>query len=281
MAGPFKGTMFFSCVTGQGWSESWYETSSGTVQGSFDQLTVLAAARGNCCGAGSALIGWRSTDLSNPRLTVATDFSTPPQSAQKGISDNPVNSILCRAQCGPNRGSRSVWLRGCPDIWTELDNTTGKYEFAPSLGTALKKFGDQLIASHWCLRTVAPAKGSPNISIISGVAPSVVTGAAVLTLNALGTFVPGVNAIVSGFRYPLEHLNGTYPFPGAYSAAGLVITLTHKIVGLVQTLGYNQTGQIRAQTFTYQPVLFLKPIRPGDRKVGKVLGLPRGRRSAK
>jgi hypothetical protein len=281
----FKATFVFESETGQGWSESYYDNSSANIANSFNSAGLLAAPRGAMCGDGSILTGYKVTDLVNPRLTMSTDFTTPTISPYDSATDNPVNNFLCRATVSPVKGNRQVWLRGMPDSWIVFDFGTGRYQLVGAFKTAFDAFRTVLIKGGWYLRTVAQAKGNGAISNIVSVDEDATTGCASLTLQAAGGTFPstGVPAIVSGFKYPLQKLNGTYQYPAGYSISGTpaVVILRQRSATLFQRIGYVGGGQIRTAAYTYQQITNLQLVRPGNRKVGKPIGEPRGRRSGK
>lgn len=279
--GTYRAKIEFSSETGQGWTESWYDTSSASLDAAFDKAKQLATARGGLCGLGTEVSAWQVTDVFNPRLTQSSDFFSNAVNNADEAQGNPSDGFLAIATCRPDQGSRQVWLRGLPDDWVKFDPTVGRYQPVGAFQNAWRTFRNFLLKNNWKLRTLRSRKNSNVKSRVTALEVLPATGWARLTLDIAGTFNPTVNAIVSGFKYPLQHLNGAYPFPTGYSFDAGKIVLTNRVIGALQQLTYNGGAWVREQEFVYNQVTDVQIRRPGDRKVGKVSNLPVGRRSGK
>lgn len=282
MAGPYKVILDFSCVQGSGWTEVWYYNSAVQIGAILPQVQPMGVLRAQLLGLGSLLETMTCVDTNNPRLSVTTNPLTfaPPSTYSTG-TDWPSNSILLRATCGPQRGARQVWLRGIPDAWVLYSNSLPGFQPQPSMFTPLQNWINVMTGGNWCLQVDVPVATSATLSEVDSVAVSVPSGLAGLNLKPGGNFTGTVNAVIGGFKYPLQRLNGVYLYPRGYSFAANVVVLSNRSVSAAQVATYNTGGSIRNQVLTLTPITAIRYVRPGDRKVGRPIGLPRGRRSAR
>lgn len=281
MAGPYKTVLTFSCETGQGWTETWYQTGQSSLTAAGAQAEALSSWRCQLCGQGSTLDTWTVLDVTTPRLSLSRDKLLGPLVSYPAVTDNPVSSQLGLVTCVPQSGRRQFWCRGIPDSWVIFDPFAGAYTLVGVFKTAFENFAAFITNGNWALRTVKSRLASVLKSQVTQVLPQPLTGFATLTLAAGGTFPGGVPAVVGGFRYPLQHLNGTFLFPNGYEYAAPTFTYATRFVTAYQATSYQAGAYVRQQEPQYNAITQCAFDRPGDRKVGKRLSLPRGRRSSR
>lgn len=278
----------FGSETGQGWSEVWYnvtDTSSLTTAG--QSAEALCKLRGQLCGLGSYIQNWTVFDATFQRLSLSRDNLLARIPSFPAVTDNPVSSQLGLATCAPLTGRRQFWCRGIPDSWVVFDPTDGEYTLVGKFKTAFQNFQKEITSGKWALKVVTPLMSSTNKQNVSNVT-LLGSGNVQLTLGASGTFTGTQQPIaVGGFRKPLAFLNGTYTYPGGYlwaPAAGATpasILFRKRSASASQIATYITGAYVRAAGYSYPPITSCVYDRPGDRKVSRIFGLPRGRRSAR
>jgi hypothetical protein len=277
----YKTTLIFSSETGQGWTESWYQTGQSSLSAAGAQAEILMGWRSQLVGNGSSVDNWTCIDVATPRLSLSRDRILPQIDSYPSTTDNPVSSQLGLVTCIPNSGRRQFWCRGIPDSWVVFNTVTGKYDLIGVFKTAFDNFAGFITNGNWALKVVTKTVVSALKSEVLSLNPQAVTGFAELHLDPAGTLPAKVPIVVGGFRYPLQRLNGTYLYPAGYGRVGNVLTFTTRFISAFESSGYIAGAYVRQQQLTYQPITACGFDRPGDRKVGKRIGLPVGRRSAK
>lgn len=277
----YKTTLIFSSETGQGWTESWYQTGQSTLSAAGAQAEILMGWRSQLCGKGSSVDNWTVIDVATPRLSLSRDRLLPEIDSYPSTTDNPVSSQLGLVTCIPNSGRRQLWCRGIPDAWVEFNTVTGKYVLVGVFKTAFDSFAGFITNGNWALKVVTKTVASTLKSLVLSVQPQAVTGYAEIHLDPAGTLPNSVPIIISGFRFPLQRLNGTYLYPAGYARTGAVMVMTQRFLSAFEASSYVAGAYVRQQQNTYQTITACSYDRPGDRKVGKRLGLPVGRRSGR
>jgi hypothetical protein len=272
----------FSCETGQGWTETWYQLNVSSLLAALANAENLFALRCQIMGNGSHGQTYRVFDPANPRLSQQRNPFIPAPPSFAAATDNPVSSQLGICKCNPSTGTRQLWCRGIPDSWVVFDTTAGLYTLIGAFKKAFQNFADFISSGNWALKVVSPKiPMAPLSSKVLSITQDPVTGYTALTLDA-GTWVSGQTAVVSGFKFPLQSLNGQYKYNAGYSSTGPTnFIYRNRSTALIQNLTYRQTANVRVASFTYPAITSCIYQRPGDRRVGKLLGLPRGRRSSK
>jgi len=274
----YKTKLIFSSTTGSGWSESWYNNAAADINAAAKDADLMAKQRIQMCGKGNSIPSWSVLDVTQPRFSITRDGLLPAYVSNKFPTDRPAGSQLGVCTCAPFAGRRQFWMRGIPDDWVVWDPEVNRYVLVPDFVEVFKTFRKFVVNSKWCLRTVKGYKASVMKSEVAILTTDVGSGFASLTLRLGGTLPEKVDIVVGGFRKPLSHLNGTYLWPNGYTRNAVTIVLQGRYVTDNQAFQYVSGGTVRMQEFAYQPITLCNYSRRGGRKVGKILGVPAGRR---
>ena len=278
---PFKFTMFFN-FGGSGFSETWYNTQSGNISSlnpaPFDQL---AEARDALCAAQVNLVGYRITDMTNPRQTYTRNY--PPVTGATAAPDTISNAQLAIVHGANGVGRRQFWMRGMVDDWTEYDLTTSSWKVIPAFQTRYQNFVSRLtnVQNGWAIQTIQPRKGGTGLQIVDHITAQAGTSSALLSVPD-GSIYNSLNIIVSGFKKPLSRLNGTYIYPTGYNWGATTIQLPQKFITAAQATAYpTSTASVRTRVTALTNITQLQLDAPRSRRCGRAFFVPRGRRSAR
>lgn len=278
---PFKFTMFFN-FGGSGFSETWYNTQAGTISSlnptPFDNL---AAARDNLCASQVNLVGYRITDMANPRLTYTRNY--PPIVGGTMAPDTISNAQLAIVHGSNGVGRRQFWMRGVADDWTTYNLATASWNVVPAFQGRYTTFVNLLTNANngWAIQTVQPRKGGTNVQNVIAIVPAAGNSSANLSV-ADGTVYGNNPVIVSGFKKPLSKLNGTYIYPTGYNFGTTTISLPQKTITAAQATTYPiNTASVRARVTTLTLITQIQLDAPRSRRCGRAFFVPRGRRSAR
>lgn len=262
---------------GQGWSETWYHTGSGSISGvSLEPINALLSARNKLTAKAAKLVGWRLTDIANPRVvrTDRTQFSAAGQPP-----DTPTNAWLATARGVDGRGRRQLWLRGVPDnsiVWNDA-----QLRFEPQ-GTFKGNFNayiNLLKGEPWAIRVVKSLKNSTKKALVTGVTESSIENVRLVNSNDQFTnLTVDTPLIVSGFKKPLAYLNGTYQVPKGADFIPSIVDLWQKTSSKKDRESYTGGASVRTQEFEYIRVEGIAIDQPRERRVGRAFFVPAGRR---
>lgn len=281
VAGPYKFTMFFNTPTGQGFSESWYYESSTPISSLPDApFDTLAAARNNLCATFVNMVGWRISDVSDPRMTYTKNIPYTPQGTSP--PDPASTAWLAIARGANGVGRRQFWMRGIRDEWVKFELATNQWEVVGSFRVVYDAFVGLLKASgsSWRILTSKSAKQSNTKMAVLSLAPSTSGNTVILTVPSSAAFVD-VPIIVSTFKKPLSYLNGTYLPTSGYVAGGAgttVVLLNRQLNSNFATL-YGGGALVRTKETTLTPITNVQLDSPRSRRVGRAFFVPAGRRS--
>jgi len=272
--------MMFNVPSG-GFSESWYWDAPValpvTAGNPFDDLYQVRAA---LLSVQAVALGWRLTDIDNPRIGQLRLFPKTAQSQEN--PDVPTTAWLCIAKGANGVGHRQLWLRGAADdsvAWESAGNHfTRSPLFDRNLTTYINVLKAQALA--WSIRSIASRKEQAGaLYNVTAVTPSAtVNGTLLVGLNVLNPLLP---IIVSGFKKPLSVLNGTYLPNSGWNVAPTGVNLIGKVVPNVAAAGYPGGAQTRNQQTTLVKVKDIEVEFARERKVGRGFFQLRGRRAAR
>lgn len=289
---PSKTLLVFNAAGGSGWTEVWYNTTDFGAAARAQSIT-LAGQRANLLGFG--------VSLQAARISPATFPPTPPSglamlvqgqlSAGFGVAlpntaanraDTAQASILARAQTAAGN-KRQVWLSGAKDDWifraasnpAQFPITYGNPDFIPKWQAFQNYMQGQ--GSTWGMKVRNKDTGvNPRVNNIV-ITKDVTDTYFSLQTKAAHGLAEGDQVAITGVRgNGIRGLNG-------YHRVRLVITPTEFIIdqeappgAISVTPGFFGTTQ--RMTFTVQPITSLELVRVSNRKRGRALFVPRGRR---
>jgi hypothetical protein len=280
---PYKVTFLFN-ANAQGWSETFYTqtvTANPTSQVLDPNVQLLGNSLLACSAYPTNWVGTRISQIGTPRSTILV-------AKNNTVKENAGNDAQYVTSCalanlkGPNgAGSRQLWLHGIGKNQMNFDPTQNAWTFGGPLQTAWSNLRDVLLSGNWYLRTINPALNDATLTLILSGQLGVQANAVVLnpTINKVPA---GANIIVSGFKWPLQHLNGTYTYPLGCNTAAAQILLFNRSLSTTQIAGYGGGGLVRAQVVSYTNKIAsanLEFVR--ERRVGRAFFVPRGRKSSR
>lgn len=273
---PFKFTMLIN-FQGQGFSETWYHTGSGSLSAVPQaDLDTLLSARNRLTAASVKLVGWRLSDVANPRLTKTGTCNF---SAGGSPPDVPTNAWLATVRGPDGQGRRQWWIRGVPDAAIVWDDK--QLAFKPT-GTFKSNY-DAYVAivtkSPWAIKVVTPLKTSTKKGKVTGLTINAV--GSVRLVGQGGTFAPLTKTapvIVTGFKSQLAHLNGVYQAETAAEIADTSIDLLNQSAVGTAVEGYRLGAFARTAEYQYITPNNVSLVSPRERKIGRAFFVPAGRR---
>lgn len=280
MAGPYKFTMLFNTSTAQGFSETWYYNSSNTIgQLSLSDFDALAAARDNLCASFVNLVGYRISDVSDPRKTYPKTFTDISQAGN--VPDPASTAWLASARGADGVGRRQFWMRGILDSWVSFNLTTNQWNVVGGFKAKYDAFVNLLTSSgsNWRIQTITSRKASTTARSVSTVAPSTSGNTTILSVADVTNY-GSTPIIVSGYKKPLSYLNGTYINGSGYdvnSGTNSIILLQRQVNANAATF-FGKGGVVRTKQTTLTPITHVELIAPRSRRVGRAFFVPAGRR---
>lgn len=272
---PFKFTMLFN-FQGSGFSETWYYPGAvGFPLPPVNPFRNLFNSRYALCSNATVAMGWRLSDVDNPRQTAVevntglTPFTDPP--------DTPTNSWLAITRGVNNVGRRQFWLRCVPDSWIVWSAAAQQFQPVGDLRVAFDKFKALLQNQGWAIRTVKSLLAAGGGQAVATVAPGA-GGATVKLGGAVGGLDPNKPMIVSGFRKPLGYLNGTYATFSGWLPSGADVLINGKSVSADAAATYTFTARTRKAEYTYTPIQDVTLEFARERRIGRAFFVPAGRR---
>jgi len=265
---------------GSGWSTTLYNTQISQPPSSNvlpPQVMAMGTALRQATEIGTNWIGTRISLVGGNRITFSQFTNNP---VTGGVQPDYVASagmILCRGQ--NNVGIRQFWVHAVAS--DQISYSGGVWTATGALLGYLNNIASLLSGGNgWALRTVPGRLIGPPLAIQT-VTPTVQGGGTILAATGfVGT--PPNPYIVSGFKYPLQHLNGVYTWPGGYTTAGGgSIVLNNRYVSTAQANSYVGGGTIRLGTPSYTNIAFAQFQFIRSRRIGRAFFVPRGRRSSK
>ena len=278
---PVKVTYMFN-LGAQGWSTTFYNSQISALpsnQITPPQVQALGNAIFNTLAPGVNYIGIRVSLTPPTRQTYVSVGNTVRTGSSDQTPDYLTTAMMIICKGAQGLGTRQLWLHGIND--NEINYSNGVFAVGGGLLGAAQAVQNLLTGGNgWCLRTVAPRTG--QTFPILGVAPSVVQAGTALT-TAGGFVVPvSGSVIVGGFRFPLQHLNGTYTVPVGVISAAAGTLLVGKYVSAAQASAYPGNATIRYQVPNYNTAITSANFEfVRERRVGRAFFVPRGRRSSK
>jgi len=275
---PFKFSMFFNGPT-WGFSESWYWNGGLSLPvPTSNPLDKLYIARSLMCSKEVTPIGWRVTEVGNPRnsqLSILPGYAVSGEDADIGAA-----GWLYIAK-GPNQvGRRQLWLRGIPDDAIVWSPTKKGFITDAAFDKGYSGYLSQLVktsANNWAIRHTQSRKDA------GGSAFKITALSNSGTSNSVGlTFTGGVSPtdplIISGFKKPLNKLNGTYLPDSGFQLSGGGVTLLNKGVNPFAAGAYAGGAFARTASYSYLRVTTIDPEWARSRRVGRPFFSERGRR---
>jgi len=274
-----KMTMFFN-FGGQGWSESWYNNAGALPSdANVSPYKDLANARFALTAKYVQLMGWRVTDVLNPRSSTVYRYPNPAITGE--LPDVASSAWLIDVKAAGSRGTRQLWLRGVADDWTKYDAAASRFTFTGTIQRRFNTLTALMINSSWMVRNRKPLATSTSSQPITLVNVPPAGIGVDLTLGAGGPVVDTKPVVITGFRKPLSFLNGTYqPFVG-YSINGSILSLRGKSLSGFMITTYRTGAWARNTDYDYNAISSMNISYVAERKVGKAFFVPRGRRSAR
>jgi hypothetical protein len=279
---PVKVTYLYNLV-GQGWSSTFYNNSISTLPtGQNPQMPPQVSALGNAIfgtlAPGVNFIGTRISLVPPTRQTFVQAANYVRTGAADQIPDYPTTAMMLIAKGNQGLGTRQVWLHGIND--NEINYANGVFTPAGGLLTAAGNVCTQLVGNGWALRTVAPKAGNGfpiNVIAVGANFPGLS-----ISVGGAWAFPASGAVIVSGFKYPLQKLNGTYLVgSGLVQQAGTTYLANRFISAAAAALYVPGSANIRYQIPNYTPIAQCAFEFVRERRVGRAFFVPRGRRSSK
>lgn len=289
---PSKIILVFNAAGGTGWTETWYNINDFGATAT-QQAAELAAQRATLLGFGVSLEAARispatfpptpATGLANlVQGQLSAGFTTRLPNVEANRADIPQAAILCRAQTGAGN-KRQVWLSGAKDDWifrsagnpAQFPVTFGNPDFTPKFNQ-FKAFIERQ-PQVWGMKVRNKNAGVNPVRANADVTAEALTSLyEILTVDDHG-FAVGDQVAVTGVRGTnIVRLNGyhrvrTVPGPKTFRIDQVAQP------GPINTLaGFLGTSQ--RMTFTITPIITLELVRVSNRKRGRALFVPRGRR---
>lgn len=274
---PSKFTMMFNVPNG-GFSESWYWNGPVALPvgpaSVFDQLADL---RGGMLATESVMIGYRISDIDNPRVSQLKLYPKTLRDIDK--TDIPSSSWLAIAKGANGVGRRQLWIRGVSDDAIQFNDTANKFEYNPAFNVAWTNYKAFLTAGAnlWSIKHVQSKKeaGAGVVTVTMLVNNAAANN---ITLQCTQVFDPTKPIIVGGFKKPLSRLNGTYLPNDGWVPVPTGIQLIGKAVPAYAAAGYPGGGNVRQQVVTLTKVANIELEFARDRKIGRAFFQQRGRR---
>lgn len=277
---PFKFSMLFQ-YAGQGWSESWYWNAPAVLPVTNTPPVFAASlikARAAMLSGNVQFAGTRTTDVSNPRLTSLYIAQNTP--GAEGAPDYPTTAWMAIAKGVGGVGIRQVWLHGAADTEVAFDAAANAFTAVGGIQGNFPAYAKILTAPSWCLRTVQGRKASANIALIPPLGISPAAGGVNIGTGYAGQ-TPTDNIIVGGFKFPLQHLNGTYLGVTGWQQTLTGILLLNRSISASTAQGYAGGASVRKQIFEYTQIGAVNLEFVRERRVGRTFFSARGRRSAR
>lgn len=266
MANYMKTVFEFQDTQGHGWSETWF-SSKGTQQQAIDAATAFIPATLGIRGSNTSLTYIRCSSDDSKRDALV--YSVPPGIGQAPGGASVANDIsntalIIRLTAGPSI-NRTLFLRGIPD---KIIANAGQVAPDAPWGIAATAWSLGIQTAGFTIRsrdyttplipiTAIAALNPPNQIQITTVAPhGLAIGQPVL--------IRGVkpSGYISGFsRVYATPTNGTF------------VILTNKILPFFTSFG--AAGPVVYQNTA---ITAIQIMRAGERKSGRVFGVPLGRR---
>lgn len=274
---PFKFSMLMNVPAG-GFSETWYYDGGTDLPvppgNPFDDL---ALARQSILSKNAVMIGWRLTDMANPRVSEIKLY--PKGVVNDSAADVPTTAWLAIAKGANNIGRRQLWIRGVADDMVSWNEVGQRFQYNAAFLAAFNEYVRTLTGagSKWSIQHVGSKKElGAAVFPVSAVAPVVGSSGTSLTCpNAVNNALP---IIVAGFKKPLGKLNGTYlPTSGFLSTVNTVALLT-KSAPTYALNGYPGGATVRQRLTTLVNVKNIKLEFARERRVGRAFFELRGRR---
>lgn len=261
----------------QGFSESWYSAGSSLPTTNPDPaILAWCTARAKLCSKAMQFLGYRVTDVDNPRRTILYRNPNPPNTSVQ--PDVPTNAWLFEAKALNGAGTRQIWVRGVPDSEIEFDIVSQTFALTGGMAADMNGWAPLLTAGPWGIKVVTSLKDATKKASVTGP----------LSLAPLGggTRLPGAAAgatvdrplVVSGFKRPLQALNGTKAYNSSWFIDGADVIITHNAYAVKEMATYVSGASVREALYTVALVQTPQPVGPRERRVGRAFFVPSGRR---
>lgn len=269
---PYQISLIFN-QRKQGWTETWYVKDPESLSDAIAAGEFLAIERRKLCGGNTNIEAIRASDeevIGDSRLR-----NLPWNDEPSDIADQAGAAILVRVEAG-GLYRRSMWLRGCPDIWI----TTGGGA-APNVGagaiTPVKKFIAALMSAdiHACLKVGAKTGVGGTGLPVTGTDLSNDGGWTKVTVGGLGAAI-GEKILMKKWKgFDRKLLNRSYE---VIDTSPTFVTINLSWTSLTAP-ELNYRGRIYSRNIQYSYVSSGTIVRAAIRKTGRAFFVPRGRRS--
>jgi hypothetical protein len=289
---PSKIILVFNASGGAGWTETWYNINDFGVTARQNAIT-LAGQRANLLGFGVSLVAARISPATFPpdppsglamlaQGQLSNGFSVALPNTAANRADTAQATILARASTGAGN-KRQVWLSGGKDDWifragsnpAVFPVTYGNPDFIPKWQTFQNYIQQQ--PQIWGMKVRNKLVGVNPVRAITTVTRDTTdTWFRISTAVAHG-FADGDQVAITGARgVGIRGLNGYHRVRLVIDATAFVIDQEAPPGAITPTPGF--FGTVQRMTFTIVPITSLELVRVSNRKRGRALFVPRGRR---